>query len=167
MFRKTAKITLITATIFSLAACEQGSREGFGTFLGAITGAALGAAVSGGHHGRGGRHGSDGFAIVAGAMIGAAVGNSIGRDLDRADRRAMQVSRQYALESSPTGRTSRWSNPDTGNTGSYTPRAAVQKEDGSYCREYQQTITVAGKTEKAYGKACRQPDGSWKIVAAD
>ena len=37
-------------------------------------------------------------------------------------------------------------------------------ESGQYCREYQQTITVGGKTEQGYGRACRQPDGSWRIV---
>jgi surface antigen len=25
-------------------------------------------------------------------------------------------------------------------------------------------VTIVGKTERAYGTACRQPDGSWKIV---
>ena len=35
---------------------------------------------------------------------------------------------------------------------------------GSYCREFQQTIVVGGRTEQAFGTACRQPDGSWKIV---
>ena len=33
------------------------------------------------------------------------------------------------------------------------------------CREFQQTITVGGRTETAYGTACRQPDGDWKIVS--
>jgi hypothetical protein len=32
------------------------------------------------------------------------------------------------------------------------------------CREFQQTITINGKTEKAYGTACRQADGTWRIV---
>ena len=32
------------------------------------------------------------------------------------------------------------------------------------CREYQTTIMIGGKPEKAYGRACRQPDGTWKVV---
>jgi hypothetical protein len=32
------------------------------------------------------------------------------------------------------------------------------------CREFQQVIKVGGKTEKAYGRACLQADGAWKIV---
>ena len=35
---------------------------------------------------------------------------------------------------------------------------------GTYCREYQQTVTIDGKQERSYGTACRQPDGTWKIV---
>ena len=33
-----------------------------------------------------------------------------------------------------------------------------------YCREYQQKITVGENTERAHGRACRQPDGQWRIV---
>ncbi len=45
-----------------------------------------------------------------------------------------------------------------------TPVETYQRDDGQYCREFQQTVTIGGKTEEAYGTACRQPDGSWKIV---
>jgi len=36
--------------------------------------------------------------------------------------------------------------------------------NGLSCREFQQEITVGGKTEQAYGTACLQADGAWKIV---
>lgn len=36
--------------------------------------------------------------------------------------------------------------------------------NGLTCREFQQTINVGGKSESAYGTACLQKDGSWKIV---
>jgi hypothetical protein len=32
------------------------------------------------------------------------------------------------------------------------------------CREFRQTITISGQPVQAYGTACRQPDGIWKIV---
>jgi hypothetical protein len=32
------------------------------------------------------------------------------------------------------------------------------------CREFQQTITVTGKPQKAYGTTCQQPDGTWKVA---
>ncbi len=37
--------------------------------------------------------------------------------------------------------------------------------DGRYCREFQHSITVGGKTEQAYGVACRQPDGAWEVIS--
>jgi hypothetical protein len=33
---------------------------------------------------------------------------------------------------------------------------------GSYCREYTETVTIAGTVHTAYGTACQQPDGSWR-----
>jgi surface antigen len=33
-----------------------------------------------------------------------------------------------------------------------------------YCREFQQTITVGGESQAAWGIACQEPDGSWKLV---
>ena len=35
---------------------------------------------------------------------------------------------------------------------------------GTYCREYQTQIIIAGRVENARGTACRQPDGTWKKV---
>ena len=55
-----------------------------------------------------------------------------------------------------------WTNPDTGHTGTVTPTRTYQSGNG-YCREFQNTVTIDGKKENAYGTACRQPDGSWKV----
>lgn len=38
---------------------------------------------------------------------------------------------------------------------------------GRYCREFQQRVSIGGKTEEAYGTACRRPDGSWEVVSVD
>ena len=45
------------------------------------------------------------------------------------------------------------------------PLAQTAAAPESYCREYQSTAKVDGKPAPSYGKACRQPDGSWKIVS--
>lgn len=156
---KKTKIALILVGILTLTACEPGSKQEFGTLLGAIGGAAIGSAI--GDNGDGTTHF---FAVAAGTLAGAAIGSSIGKSLDDADRMAMTRNRQVALETYPSGQASTWYNPDTGNSGSMRPQPAYQDKTGSYCREYQQTITVGGKTENAYGKACRQHDGTWKIV---
>ncbi|WP_138380521.1 RT0821/Lpp0805 family surface protein [Luteithermobacter gelatinilyticus] len=156
--KKVAVIAVLASTL-GLAGCETGSKQGFGTVLGAISGAAIGNAIAGDSDGPG-----KGFAIAAGAIAGAAIGNNIGKSLDEADRIKMAQSRQVALERFPSGETVTWHNPDTGNSGTFVPQPAYQNEDGRYCREYQQTVTIGGRTEQAYGKACRQPDGSWEIV---
>ena len=36
--------------------------------------------------------------------------------------------------------------------------------DGTYCREFQHEVTIGGAVQASYGRACLQPDGSWKIV---
>ena len=65
---------------------------------------------------------------------------------------------------SKIGDTVRWRNDRTGDSGSVTPIRQGYDRSGRYCREYQQTITVSGRSETAYGTACLQPDGSWRIV---
>jgi hypothetical protein len=42
--------------------------------------------------------------------------------------------------------------------------AANQTVDQSYCRQYQGTVMVDGATQPSSGVACRQPDGTWRIV---
>jgi surface antigen len=45
-----------------------------------------------------------------------------------------------------------------------TPSNYYQSQSGQYCREYTQKIQVGGKSQEAYGTACRQPDGTWQVV---
>lgn len=149
-------IPLVAASALVLAGCEgQGGKQTGGTLIGAAAGGLLGAQFG---------SGAGKLAATAiGALAGAWAGNQIGQSLDNADKAAMRQSAQYSLEATKTGHTSNWSNPDSGNSGSITPTKTYQASSGEYCREYQQTVTVAGKTEEAYGTACRQPDGTWKI----
>lgn len=148
--------SLIVAVSLPLVSC---TKEESGTLLGAIGGAVIGSAIGG----KGGGTGKV-IAVAAGTLAGAYIGREIGRSLDRADRLAMQQRTQYSLESTKSGQTSTWHNPDSGNSGTITPQPAYTNKTDKYCREYQQTVTVGGKTETAYGTACRQPDGTWKIA---
>ena len=132
----------------ALAGCQQGGYSDMGPKQGVGT---LGGAVIGG------------LATGAGVLLGALVGSEIGKSLDRADRQYMAEKTQYALESGQSGQPVEWRNPDSGHYGTVTPQRAYQAND-SYCREYTQTVSIGGKTERAYGTACRQPDGSWQIV---
>jgi surface antigen len=45
-----------------------------------------------------------------------------------------------------------------------TPTRTLGTSYGGYCREFQQTVRVGGRSRQAYGTACREPDGSWRIV---
>ena len=56
-----------------------------------------------------------------------------------------------------------WNNPDSGNHGTVTPVRTYQQTNGTYCREFEQTVTVEGKTQTGYGTACRQQNGAWEI----
>ena len=153
------KVVAIIAAAFLLGACAndgQGQKQTGGTLIGAGLGALAGSQIG---------SGSGQLAAVAiGALAGAFLGSEVGKSFDRADKAAMERSTQRALETAPSGQTVAWRNPDSGNSGTITPEPAVQRASGEFCREYQQTITVAGRSEQAYGTACRQPDGSWKIV---
>jgi hypothetical protein len=42
--------------------------------------------------------------------------------------------------------------------------APLRGDSRAECREFQQTIMIGGQAQKAYGTACRQADGTWKIV---
>jgi surface antigen len=146
------------ALTLTLAACEgnYGPKQTGGAVIGGAAGGLLGAQVGGGS--------GQLAATAAGALLGVLVGSQVGQSLDRADRLYAQRTTQAALEREPTGTTATWTNPDSGHSGTVTPTSTYQTAEGQYCREYQQTITVDGKTESAYGKACRQPDGTWRIM---
>lgn len=164
------KFSLCAALVASaaLAACEGTGYNGgygtgaginkqqIGTGVGALAGGLAGSQVGGGS----GRL----WATGAGVLLGALVGSSVGSSLDKADVAYMQQaqSRSYAA---PIGQTISWNNPQSGNSGTYTPVRDGRSNTGAYCREYQQTIYVGGQQQTATGQACQNPDGSWRIVS--
>lgn len=148
-----------------LSACANGqnpmmrsdgnvSKGGIGMLAGAAGGAALGSQIGGGK--------GNIAAIALGTLGGAFLGKSVGDSLDKADLAYAERTSQNALESAPTGKPMTWSNPDSGNSGTITPTRTYEQA-GQPCREYTQTINIGGKQEQAYGRACRESDGSWKV----
>lgn len=155
-----AALAATLAAALALGACateNPGPKQTGGTIIGAVAGGLAGSAFGKGT-------GRD-IMIGLGTLLGAYVGSSVGQSLDRADKLAAAHTAQEALEYQPSGKTSKWVNPDSGHSGTITPTKTYQESNGTYCREYQQSVTVAGKTQQAYGTACRQPDGTWKIVS--
>ncbi len=155
---KTITTTFIAVTALVLVGCANnaGPKQTMGTLIGAAGGGLAGAQI--------GRGKGQLAAVAAGALLGAFIGNEVGQSLDRADRLYAQRNAQRTLEYAPTGQTSGWVNPDSGNSGSVTPTQTYRSPDGRYCREYQTTVVVGGRESQGYGTACRQPDGSWQIA---
>jgi hypothetical protein len=44
------------------------------------------------------------------------------------------------------------------------PGPATVATDDPNCRDYTALATIAGEQQQIVGRACRQPDGSWRIV---
>lgn len=149
---------IVVAAAMALSACQTdqlGAKQTAGGLLGAVGGAVAGANIGSGK--------GTVAAVAIGTLLGAFVGSEIGKSLDNADRAAMANTTQHSLEMQPVGVTSTWHNPDSGHSGTVTPTRTYQAPSGHYCREYSQTVNIGGQTEEAYGKACRQPDGTWQI----
>lgn len=154
--KKIANILLLVLACGTLLGCQgQMNKQGGGTLIGGVAGGLLGSQFGGGS--------GKVAAAAVGAVAGALIGGHIGQSLDEYDKVMLQKSSQQALEFTPSGSSVAWNNPDSGNHGTITPTKTV-KQGNSYCREYQQEIVVGGEVKKAYGKACRQADGQWKIV---
>ncbi len=153
-------MTLIAALCVALltASCAQdgsANKQTVGTLTGAALGGLLGSRFGSGH----GRVVTTGVGVFLGALIGS----EIGKSMDDVDRLKADRANQKA-QTAPIGEEIAWNNPDSGNYGTVTPVRDGTTSSGQYCREFQQTVTIGGKTENAYGTACRQPDGSWEIV---
>jgi surface antigen len=153
------RVSTVLVVAIALAGCAgdgRGQKETFGGLIGAGLGTLVGSQLGSGI----GKF----TAIGVGTLAGAYIGSEVGKSLDRADRLAMRRSTQSALENNRIGQHASWRNPDSGHAGTTTPTKTYELALGEFCREYQQTVTIDGKVQNAFGKACRQPDGSWKIV---
>ena len=145
-------ILLCGVLSIGLAGCDTMSKQDVGVVTGGVVGGLVGSQFGGGS----GRV----AAAALGAVAGALIGGQIGKYMDRQDQ--MRV--QRTLETTPTHRSISWQNPDSGNRYTVTP-TKTYKQHNTYCREYLTKAVINGKEQKMYGKACRQPDGSWKAVS--
>jgi len=149
-------LTIIVLSSF-LVACSQEmmNKENAGLLIGGATGAFIGSKVGGGN----GRM----FATAAGALLGAMAGKEIGKQLDQYDL----MMHENAVEESyqaPLHKTISWENEKNGHRGTVTPVKEGRDEQQNICRQYEQTITVDGRTETAVGTACKNNDGTWSII---
>lgn len=154
------KLALKCFIFISLLSLLQGcfnelNKQTGGTLIGGVTGALLGS--------RFGKNNGNILSTGFGAVAGALIGGQIGKTMDDSDRKLLEISSQQALEYNPIGKVVEWRNPDNNHCGYVTPIKTFINNSGEHCREYSQIIIIDGEKEKAYGTACRKPDGSWQM----
>ena len=153
---RTLLAVLIAVFVTACAGIENRPKEAAGTLLGAGLGALAGSQIGGGK--------GQLAAVAIGALAGAWLGNEAGKSLDKADKLYAQRTTQNVLEHNQSGVAASWRNPDSGHSGSTMPTRSFQSASGQNCREFENTITVDGKSEVATGTACRSSGGTWKFV---
>jgi surface antigen len=148
-----AAIAVVSAASLSLAGCMgNGPNQDAGTLFGAATGAIVGGALGNGSLG----------AVAAGAVIGGFLGNAIGSELDANDQRLAMNAQYQALDAGPTGAPVQWRGRR--NYGNVVAGSPYRVNDYN-CRDYTHTIYIDGRPEIARGTACRQPDGTWRVIS--
>jgi len=110
---------LLSVAALTMTACA--TQEQTGRLLGGAAGAAAGSQVGDGT----GRT----VATIGGAILGAVIGGAIGGRMDDNDR----VVSAAALENSRVGQSTRWVNPDTGNSYEIQPTRTFESNRGP-CR---------------------------------
>jgi surface antigen len=148
-----AAIAMAATASLSLAGCMgNGPNQDAGTLFGAATGAIVGGALGNGSLG----------AVAAGAVIGGFLGNAIGSELDANDQRLAMNAQYQALDAGPTGAPVQWRGRH--NYGNVVAGSPYRVNDYN-CRDYTHTIYIDGRPEIARGTACRQPDGTWRVIS--
>jgi len=151
-----AAAIVLAAPIVACQSVQDNPKQAGGTLLGAGLGALLGSQVGSGK--------GQMAAIAVGALAGAWAGSEVGKSLDKADRQYAQRTAQDSLEYAQVGQVKTWRNPDSGNSGTFTPTRTYTTAAGENCRDFETTIYVEGKQETGTGRACRRDDGTWRIV---
>jgi surface antigen len=105
---------------------------------------------------------------AAGVPPGAVAGGVTDAGLDRAlkgeDLSLARGAQYRALEYGRTGRPVAWRNEASGHSGEVVagPGATVNALD---CRDYSHTVRLDGRRRTVRGTACRQPNGTWRVVS--
>ena len=124
---------LLLLLILAISGCasDSGSSSQTGQWISAhektLIGG-LGAATAGGLIGAAFHAGPAG--VIGGALLGGLLGAAVGDRMDAADKREQAQAAQKALETTPSGKSVAWRNPDTGNNGTVTPDSKPQGRRG-------------------------------------
>lgn len=154
MTKTIVKTALSLVLMLSLLAGCQTTRAQNAATLGTLAGATLGALTF--------KNKISGAAIGAGAgmLVGYIAGNEMEK-YDSYDRGRISDT----LETTPSGYTSQWVNPDTRTRYQAIPEPPREMRDGRVERDVTLKARMAdGSMQTVYAKAYRQPDGSWQLV---
>jgi len=136
-----------------LSGCEEGRNVPGATLVGAGAGGLIGSQLFGGRSG-------PLLGALGGALVGGVIGGQVGRYMDRQDRANMR----RAITTTPINSEASWTNPNNDVTYVVRPVRDYHTQ-GAYCREYQSRIKIGDEWKKGFGKACRMPDGQWRIAS--
>lgn len=101
---------------------------------------------------------------VIDAMGGGLIAGTIGAELDQRDRRRALEAEYRALEYMPAGQTVAWGRAGSRRYGEVVA-GSPYRVGSQDCRQYAHTVHVGGQPQTARGAACRNPDGSWTLLA--
>ena len=146
--------------VYALPAGLTGGRCRADLLDGPTVGGLIGAAAGGLAGSQFGKGNGQLAATALGTIVGFVIGQEAGRNLGRTEETCFS----RTFEHIPDRETIAWQNPQQGAQYQVTPMRTAEADNGQYCREYQAKATVGGKVSETYGTACRQPDGSWKLM---
>ena len=140
------------ATLALTGCFTSNPQQSMGTLFGAGAGALAGGMATG----------NAGGAIV-GAMAGGMLGNIAGASLDAANRRPAAEAEYRALEYGRVGAPVEWRG--TGGYHGDVVAGAPYRVNDFNCRDYTHTIYVDGQPKVGRGTACKQGDGTWRLIS--
>ena len=159
MSMKRVVMAALLAGNLSACADDPGAFQVLGSALGGVAGGLAGSQVGEGI----GRI----FATAAGGALGAYYGGKLFQAMAEADQERAREAQYEALERAPSGRPVLWRNPDNTAAGKVQAQPAFSANNNAPCRRYNHVISVGGEQETETGLACRQADGSWRVVEQD
>ena len=100
---------------------------------------------------------------IAGTLAGGDLGNRLGSQFDDTARQAAASAERRALaDNAPAD----WRDPRSGTSGRVRPLRSFTDAAGRECREYSQTVRIAGRSQNDTGIACLQSTGNWSLVGS-
>lgn len=84
--------------------------------------------------------------------------------LEEEDVKMAAAAKQNALETRRDGEPTTWRNVKTGNSGSITPVRTYVTENGVFCRDYREVVSIGVDKGEATSTGCRTSPKSWTSV---